>query len=160
MPKFQIKETIHSHIIETVRLGPAGAANAYGNKEVGKAVKLAGDSQYNLCALGDPVEAVISSSELEIQGTVDTFAIGGIRKKGYKEVTFDGTQAAGTGAMAIGDYVVVGTVTAKGTALPGPLRVRTATNQATAQAAVFKARVVSLGTGAGAVGTVGIIEML
>lgn len=161
MAKFLISETIHSYPVLTVRLGQTGAGNQYGATENGKAVKLTADSRYELCALGDAIEGVIVNSELATQGTVDGYSIGGIVGKGYKNVTFDGTQAAGTGAIAVGAYVVVGDVTAKGTKLEGPLKVRSATIQADAKAAPFKARVVSLGSaGTGAVGTVGVIELL
>lgn len=155
--KFQITETIHSEKVKTVRLGQTGAANLYSDKEVGKAVKLTAESRYELCAMGDVIEGVISSVNL---GTYDGYTVGGIVGTGYKEVTFDGSQAAGTGAIAVGDYVVVGTVVAKDTALSGPLKVRKATDQAAAKAAPFVARVVSLGSaGTGNVGTVGVIEL-
>lgn len=158
MSKFMIVETIHSEKVQTVRLGQTGVANLYSDKEVGKAVKLTAESRYELCALGDAVEGVVSSVNL---GTYDGYSIGGIVSKGYKEVTLDGSQAAGTGAITVGSYVVVGTVVAKDTALAGPLKVRLATDQAAAKAAPFKARVVSLGSaGTGAVGTVGIVELL
>jgi hypothetical protein len=158
MAKFMIVETIHSEKVQTVRLGQSGAGNTYSDKEQGKAVKLTAESRYELCALGDAVEGVVSSVNL---GTYDGYSIGGIVTSGYKEVTFDGSQAAGTGAITVGTYVVVGTVVAKDTALSGPLKVRSATDQAAAKAAPFKARVVSLGSaGTGAVGTVGIVELL
>jgi hypothetical protein len=71
---------------------------------------------------------------------------------------FDGSQAAGTGAIAIGDYVVAGAVVAKGTGLSGYPKVRKATSQTPGP---FAWRVVSLGTaGTGAVGTVGVIERI
>ena len=158
MAKFLMTETIHSEKVVTARLGQSGAGNVYSDKEVGKAVKLSADSRYELCALGDAVEGVVSSVNV---GTVDGYSIGGVVYGGYKEVTFDGSQAAGTGALAVGDFVVVGTVVAKDTALSGPLKVRKATDQAAAKAAPFKARVVSLGSaGTGAVGTVGLVELL
>lgn len=158
MPKFSIVETIHSEKVATVRLGQGGVANRYSDKEVGKAVKLTAESRYELCALGDAIEGIVSSVNV---GSYDDYAIGGIVSKGYKEVTFDGTQAAGTGAIAVGAYVVVGTVVAKDTALTGPLKVRSATDQAAAKTAPFKARVVSLGSaGTGAVGTTGVVELL
>lgn len=158
MAKFQIVETIYSEKVATVRLGQTGAGNQYSDKEVGKAVKLTADSRFELCALGDAIEGVITSVNV---GTYDGYSIGGIVDKGYKEVTFDGSQAAGTGNITVGQYVVVGAVTAKDTALPGPLKVRSATDQAAAKAAPYKARVVSLGNaGTGAVGTVGVIELL
>lgn len=153
MAKFQISETIHSEKVHTVRLGATGAGNQYGYEENGKAVKLSGDSTYVLAAAGDTIEGIVSSSNYPEQGTVDGYSIGGIFRTGYKEVTFNGV-------VAVGDYVVVGTVVAKGTALTGPLRVTKATDQAVAKAAPFKARVVSLGSaGTGAVGTVGVVEL-
>jgi len=156
--KFNIVETIYSEKVKTVRLGATGAGNQYGHEEVGKAVKLSGESAYVLCAAGDPIEGIVSSSNLAEQGTVDGFAIGGIISTGYKEVTFDGLQATpGTGVVAIGDYVLTGTVVAKGTALTAALKVTKATSQTPG---AYKARVVSLGqAGTGAVGTVGTVEL-
>lgn len=164
MAKFQIVETIHSEKVQTVRLADgtraANAANPYTDAEVGKAVKLSADSRYVLCVAADTIEGIVSSIN---EGTYDDYSIGGIVQSGYKSVTFDGSQAAGTGAILVGDYVLVGTVVAKGTAQGAltPLKVRKATDQAAAKAAPFKARVVSLGSaGTGAVGTVGVIELL
>lgn len=159
--KFEITETIHSEKIKTVRLADgtytASAANVYSDAEKGKAVKLSDDSRYVLCAVGDTIEGVITSINL---GRYDDYTIGGIVSTGYKEVTFDGSQAAGTGTIAIGTYVVAGTPVAKGTALSAAVKVRSATDQAAAKAAPFKARVVSLGSaGTGAVGTTGIVEL-
>lgn len=161
MAKFLISETIHSEKVHTVRLGNTGAGNQYGYAENGKAMKLVGESRYALAAAGDTIEGYQSSSNFPEQGTQDGYSIGGIIKTGYKEVTFDGLQATpGTGVIAIGDYVVVGTVVAAGTALQGPLKVTKATDQAAAKAGFRKARVESLGKlGTGAVGTVGVVEL-
>lgn len=174
MPKFLISETIHSEKNLTVRLGTGtvAAGGGYTDAEVGKAVKLVGESRYALCAAGDPIEGYISSVN---GGKYDGFSIGAIVGRGYKEATFDGLQATpGTGVLAIGDIVVTGTVVAAGTALAGPLKVTKATIQpGTTEAAVIGDvndqikvamnawRIVSLGTaGTGAVGTVGIIERI
>ena len=159
--KSLIVETIHSEKVKTVRLGNTGAGNQYGYAENGKAVKLVGDSRYALAAVGDAIEGFQQSSNWPEQGTQDGYSIGGIVSTGYKAVTFDGLQATpGTGTIAVGDYVVTGTVVAKGTSLGGPLKVTKATDQAAAKAAPFKARVVSLGSaGTGAVGTVGVVEL-
>jgi len=156
MAKFLISETINSEKVKTVRLGTT--SSLYGYEENGKAVKLSGESAYVLCAAGDAIEAVVSSSNYPEQGTVDGFAIGGIVGTGYKSVVFDGLQATpGTGVVAVGDYVVCGTVVAKGTALATNLKVCKATSQA---ATVYKARVVSLGNaGTGAIGTAGVVEL-
>lgn len=158
MAKFLMAETIHSEKVITARLGQSGAGNTFTDADVGKAVKLTADSRYELCALGDAAEGIVSSVNV---GTYDGYSVGGVVSSGYKEVTFDGSQAAGTGALAVGTYVVVGTVVARNTALTEPLKVRSATDQAAANAAPFKARIVSLGSaGTGAVGTVGLVELL
>ena len=155
MAKFEIVETIHSEKVKTVRLGTTGAGNQYGDTEVGKAVKLSATSQYVLAVAGDYVEGIISAVE---GGTYDGFSIGGIVSTGYKSVVLDGLQATpGTGAIAIGDYVVVGTVVAKGTALTGALKVTKATDQAAAKAAPFKARLVA--ASGSTVGSTGVIEL-
>lgn len=170
MAKFMIKETIASTVAQTVRLGAGtGSANYLTDKEQGKLVKFAGESRYTLAAAGDLIEGHI----LAVEGaTSDDYSIGSIAKDGLKEVTFDGLQATpGTGTVAIGDFVVVGTVVAKDTALTVPAKVCKATVQVgsvpadltaaglMAKAAMFTWRVVSLGSaGTGAVGTVGVIE--
>lgn len=172
MPKFMISETIHSEKVKTVRLGTNTIANGggYTDKEAGKPVKFSAESRYSLCAAGDLIEGFISSVN---GGSYDGYSIGGIVDQGYKEVTFDGLQAtAGTGTVAVGDYVVAGTAVAAGTALSVPPKVCKATLQpGTTEASVvgdvndhinaskFMWRVVSLGSaGTGAVGTTGIIE--
>lgn len=160
MPKFLMVETVHSEKVITTRVGTTVAPLK--NVDIGKPVKFIATDNYGLCALADPIEAYLSTSNWDNQGTVDSFAIGGIIASGTKAVTFDGLQATpGVGVVAAGDYVLVGTVVAAGTALTGPMKVVKATDQAAAKAAPFKARVVSLGeAGTGAVGTTGLIELL
>lgn len=171
MAKFTIKPTISQDLQAiTARFGAGvGSANWWSSAEEGKAVKLVGESRYGLAAAGDPIEGVVVAVESFIQ---DNYSIGSLVRKGYLEVTFDGLQATpGTGVLAVGDYVVTGTVVAKGTKLGGPLKVTKATAQPgasladlVAATAAIKAglhawRVVSLGqAGTGAVGTVGVIE--
>ena len=76
--------------------------------------------------------------------------------RGYKDVTFDGIQLDGSGVVAVNDFVVTGAVSAAGTALPGPVKVRKATTQTDTG---FAWRVVSLGSaGTGVTGTTGVIE--
>jgi len=129
MAKFQITETIHSEKVKTVRLGTDTIANSgdYTDKEVGKAVKYTAESRYALCAAGDPIQGIIQSMN---GGSYDGFSIGGIISTGYKAAVCDGLEATpGTGTIAVGDYVVTGTVVAAGTALSGNLKVTKATNQ-------------------------------
>lgn len=157
--------------IETARLGAGtGAANNWDDKEAGKFVKLTAESRYDLCAVGDPIEGRVNSVEAATQ---DGYSIGGVQHNGRCQVTFDGLQATpGVGAVAIGDYVVCGTVVAKGTALTAAANVVKATMQpgiteaATVgdvndmlKVGMYAWRVVSLGSaGTGAVGTTGIIQ--
>lgn len=161
MPKFIMTERILDTEVVQARIGSgtktASAANIYDDKEVGKFVKLAGESRYVLCAVGDEIEGRVSSIEV---GTYDDFSFGGVAITRYMAVTFDGAQATpGTGNVAIGNYVRCGTVVAKGTALTAPARVVAGTDQAASKATPFAWRVVSLGAaGTGAPGTVGLIE--
>lgn len=171
MAKFQMGERLKLTATHTARLGAGtGAANNWDDKEVGKFVKLAGDSRYDLCSVGDPIEGYLESIE---PATQDGYSIGAVRKDDYKEVTFDGLQATpGTGTLAVGDYVVTGTVSAKGTALTAAAKVCKATMQPGVteagavgdvndmlKVAMYAWRVVSLGSaGTGAVGTTGVIE--
>lgn len=115
MAKFKMQPTVDTECI-TARLGAgSGSANYVTDVEIGKPVKLVGDSQYNLCAAGDQIEGFIKAVET---WTADDFSIGSVQYEGRVKVTLDGLQATpGTGAIAVGDYVVAGTAVAKGTAL-------------------------------------------
>ena len=173
MAKFLMKELVTDGDIVTARLGAgSGSANNIDDKEIGKAVKLVAESRYDLCAAGDPIEGFIAAVE---SATLDGYSIGSVQVEGRKEVTFNGLQATpGTGAIAVGDYVVMGTAVAKGTALAANNgnKVTKATMQPGVTAATVVGdvapmlkvamqawRVVSLGSaGTGAVGTTGVIE--
>lgn len=163
MPKFKMVETIDNTNVITARLGlgtfTASAANIYTDKEVGKFVKLANANRYSLCAAGDAIEGRITSIEV---GRNDDYSFGGVAVEAdFMEVVLDGLQATpGTGVVAIGDYVVCGSVVAQGTAIVFPSRAKVckATDQTVAKSSPFAWRVVSIGaTGAdgvsGAVGT-------
>lgn len=149
-------EVLPSSAALTTRLGTSGLANNYSDKDIGKFVKVIGESAFGLCATGDPIEAYITSVE---SATAGGFSVGGVQQEDSKFVTFDGLQATpGTGVIAVGDFVACGTVVARGTALTAPVRVVKATSQAVG---FFNWRVVSLGVaGTGAVGTVGLIELV
>lgn len=170
--KFLRGEVLPSTASITVKLGAQGAP--YKDTEIGKFVKIGTlDSQHVLCAVGDFIDGYITSVEA---ATSDGFSIGGIQRDDYKYVVFDGSQAAGTGAITLGQYVVAGTPVALGsplgTAANAYARVRSATAQpgttVPADLAAVAAhlamvpylwRVASLGpVGTGAVGTVGLIE--
>jgi hypothetical protein len=154
---------------KTVRLGTTGAK--FTTPDTGKLVKLAAESMYDLCAAGDPIEAIVAAVETATSGG---FAIGSVFEEGAIFAIADGLQATpGTGTLAVGDFVVSGSVSAKGTALPlGFPRVCKATAQpngvdpattavagTTIKNAMFSWRVVSLGSvGTGAVGTQVVVE--
>lgn len=167
MSKFLMREYIGGDLV-TARFGTTSAQFADADK--GKAVKLVADSQYGLCALGDAIEGFCVALE---SATADGFRIGSLQDDEFKQVTYDGSEAAGTGTAAIGDYVVCGTPVAQGTALASPSgqNVRTATHQPGAvpsalgdlaeqvKLSVYAWRIVSLGdVGTGAVGTQVVIQ--
>lgn len=152
-----ILPTIPDDATVAVRLGAGSSeADRLSVLDAGKLVKLAGESRYNLSAVGEEVEGSIYAVELAPQ---NGFSIGSVLQRGRLFVTFDGLQATpGTGVAAIGNIVVTGTPIAKGTAQSGYPKVCVATTPANV---VHKWRVVSLGTvGTGAVGTVGVIERI
>lgn len=170
MAKFLMQETITDSVKVAARIGAGtGAGNNVDDKEVGKLYKLVAESRYDLCAAGDPIEARLEAVEA---ATLDGYTMGTVKLNGRLTVTFDGLQATpGTGSVAVGDYVVCGTVVAKATALSAAAKVCKATQQPgsvpadltaaglQARNAAYAWRVVSLGSvGTGAVGTVGVIE--
>ena len=161
MAKFLITPTTQNQITVTARLGGNAAGTRANDNDVGKGVKLVGDSNYGLLAAADAIEGVITSVET---GIYDGYSLGGVQSKGYIDATAYALQATpGTGAITVGQYVLAAAPAAiqvKET-LSTTLRVVSATNQATAATAAFKARVVSLGpVGTGAVGTAIVIELL
>lgn len=161
MPKFKFGVTLDPYKINrTARLadGP-GATNLLSKADNGKFGKLVGDSQYGLCAVGNEIEAVlVVADDIAPQ---DGYTLGSYKNDIGDRVlvTFDGLQATpGTGTIALGDYVVAGTVVPRGTELGGTFpRPRVCRATAAASALVYKWRVVSL-DGTGAVGQTGIIE--
>lgn len=156
MAKFQFKETLSQlDVVITARTADGtGAANQLADADVGKLVKLAGDSQYGLCAVGNEIEGVLQTAD-EF-GLQDGFKLGSVRTNGRLTVTLDGLQATpGTGTIAVGDFVVAGTPVARGTAQTTPPKVCKAT--AAGSSLNFKWRVVAL-YGTGAVGQTALIE--
>lgn len=157
MPKFQMKETLDQLAkIVTARVADGtGVANQLNDADNGKFVKLVGDSQYGLCAVGNDIEGVLETANE--MGTQDGFNIGSVRYNGRVTVTLDGLQGTpGTGTIAVGDIVVAGTVVARGTAITGYPKVCKAT---TPDNVNFKWRVVAL-YGTGAVGQTALIERI
>lgn len=156
MAKFQMKETLDQLArIVTARVADGtGTANQLNDVDVGKFVKLVGDSQYGLCAVGNDIEGVLETANE--MGTQDGFNIGSVRYNGRVTVTLDGAQVDGTGNIAIGDIVVAGAPAARGTAVGGYPKVRKATAAANV---VHKWRVVAL-YGTGAVGQTALIERI
>ena len=161
MAKFLITPTTQSERVITARVGANAANTRFTDVDVGKGVKLTGDSQYNLLSAADSIEGICTSVET---GVYDGFVLGGVQQKGYVDATAYGLQATpGVGAITVGQYVLAAAPAAVQVAetLSTTIRVVSATNQATAAALPYKARVVSLGpVGTGAVGTAIVIELL
>lgn len=130
MAKFMMQETIPYDEVITARLGTNTIANSSATTDtaVGKIYKLAGESRYSLASAGDPIEGFVVGVE---SASADGYSMGSILLGDRKAVTFDGLQATpGTGTIALGDFVVTGTVVAAGTSLAGvPAKVCKATAQ-------------------------------
>jgi hypothetical protein len=158
MAKFKFGVILDEATMVTARLGDSTtpATNVLADADVGKFVKLIGDSQYGLAAVGNEIEGVLNSLNTATQ---DGYAIGGVQKEGRVAVTLDGLQATpGTGVIAVGDYVVAGTPVVRGTAL-GTAKPKVCKATAAASALIFKWRVVAL-DGTTAVGQTGLIEFV
>lgn len=142
--------------VTTVNLGKLDGTvkpDAFSDKDVGKIVKLIGADTYGLAAAGDPIEGIIVSIET---ATSAGFKVGGIKSDEKAFVTADGIQATpGTGTIAVGDYVVTGSVDAVGTEMAGYPKVVKATSQTPT---AFAWRVVGFYTGTGGVGQTLVIE--
>lgn len=118
MAKFQMSPYEDVTAFIPARLGTgATSATRLADEDVGKFVKFVGDSRYALCDAGDPIGGQMQAVETATQ---DGYAIGTVNVGGRSLLSAicDGLQAtAGTGTIAVGDYVVCGTVVAAGTAL-------------------------------------------
>ena len=154
MAKFQMKEIISPYDTNiTARVADGiGAANQLNDIDVGKLLKLVADSQYGLCAVGNEIEGILdTANDVAPQ---DGFNLGGVRAT----KTLDGLQATpGTGVIAVGDFVVAGTVVARGTGLLG-VNPKVCKATAAGSALVHKWRVVALLGASGAVGQTATIE--
>lgn len=159
MPKFFIDPTIHSEKIISARLGGNAPGTRATDNDVGKFVKLIGESNYGLVSSADPIEGIITSVET---GVYDLFVTGGVVRSGIFAATANGLQATpGVGVIAVGEYVYATAPNAIQVAdATTPRKVVSATTQATAAALPRKARVLSLGSaGTGAVGTTIMVEL-
>lgn len=157
--KFKFGVAINPHaFLKTARLGDGPTtSNPLKKEDNDKFVKLVGDSQYGLAALGEEIEGFIQAADNI--APQDGFYMGTIcDDRGTRVVVaFDGAQGTpGTGAVAIGDYVVAGAPVARGTSLGSAFpKVLKAT---TPSGLTYKWRVVSFKSGTGAVGQTGVIE--
>jgi hypothetical protein len=164
-----VTPTVPQEPAQTVRLGTN--AGQFVTDDVGKLVKLGADSQYNLCAAGDPIEGVIAAID---SAKANGHSVGSVYKRGVMFAVADGLQATpGTGTLAVGDFVVAGTATALGTKLTSFPKVCKATQQPgiteagavtdvndQLKVAMFAWRVVSLNGTDGTVGKTVVIERL
>ena len=160
MAKFSYAELVGDWEVRSAKLGSNTVANGGDlvDADVGKFVALVGESRYGLAATGGDIEGWLVAVEV---ASADGYAFGACAEPdGFKTVTCDGLQATpGTGTIAIGDFVCVGTVVAAKTAIGGYARVCKSTDQVAAKNSAFAARVVSL-QGGGVVGTLAVIECL
>jgi len=136
--------TQESPDIVSAALGVSAGTKLTAN-DLGKAVKLAGDDNYVLCANGDDIAGTVASINPDTVN--DGFAFGSVNKDGRRIATVD---AAEVDALVVGETVVAGTQTAIDTA--GGL-------VATAGAgALIKWQVISILTGTGVAGDTVLIE--
>ena len=158
MPKaLRIVPTIHKERVMTVNLGTT--ASKYGAAEIGKAVKLTSTDTYELCAEGDKIEGIITSSEYAATGaTIGGKSIGGIISTGYFEVVSDEVLTVGALVVAAAQPAVGTPVQSVGN---GDVPCTPVKKAAAGAVAPFLARIESLGdAGTGAAGTVLVARFL
>lgn len=144
--KFRVKVTPHADRIEA-SFG-AAAGEAWGSKDLGKAVKLGSNgSAYELCTDGDEIEGFVDS--MEVVTVNDGFPFGTVKRSHRQEVL------VGSGTVAVGDYVVSATQAAVGTEENAKVKAKTlvATDLNN-----HKWRCISIVTGSGAAGDTITIE--
>ena len=144
MAKFNFAPLLLDGVTQTARIGDG--ATPLTASDVGKFLKLKADSQYGLCAEGDPIEATLETHGSPA-GTYDGFTLGGIMKGGRRRVKCQVS-------LAVGAFVEAGTPVALGTALTDLPLVKA---EASSPASAFRWRVVSL-DGAAGIGQTGVIE--
>ncbi len=110
MSDLMFQPTVPTGCVIAAHLGADGTApNRFTDKEIGKAVKLAGLDNYVLCADGDELEGVVLAIE---PGTIDNgFSYGSVQKDG-RVIAIN----TGSGALTVGTYVVASAQAALGTA--------------------------------------------
>lgn len=155
--RLQLVPTIHKEKIRTVNLGTT--SRLFKAADIGKAVKLIGPGTYDLCAAGDKIEGIVTSSEYETTGaTRGGLSIGGIGCSGYVEVV-------SAAALAWGDIVVAAAQPALGTPVTsvgvGEVPCTPVQKAGASPAAPFLMRIVDLGpVGTGAAGTICMAEFI
>lgn len=147
MAKFQFDETVplSTHAVDSAALGP-NAQTKFGQKDINKAVKLAGADNYVLAADGNDLEAVVQAVAPH---TVNNgFSFGSVQKR-FNHLRVINKNASA--ALAVGDAVVCAAQAALGTAQAHP-------HVKSGAGVLFKWRVKSLLGGTGAVDSVVLIE--
>ena len=150
MAKFQFVPLVDTAEQVTARLGSGTrtSGDTTSDADIGKLVKLGGDSRYDFAALGDEFEGAMTAFAAAPQ---DDYNMGTVQKEGRLRCT---VEAGGT-TLVVGDYVVAGTIVAKGTKLGTSYpKVEKATTTP-----IFKWRVIAL-YGSGAAGTDVLVEFI
>jgi len=121
------------------------AANPLAAADLEKAVKLAGDDNYVLCANGDDIEGTLAAVNPDTVN--DGFSFGSVDSEGRRVATVDVAQV---GTLAVGEFAVAGTQAARG--LAGGLVVTEGAG------VLYRWRVISILTGTGVAGDSVLIE--
>ena len=151
---FGIPVNMADDSVTSAALG-VNAAGALTDKDIGKAVKLIGDSRYGVCADGDDIEGVLAAVAPH---TVNSgYGFGSVQTK-ERIIAVN----SGAGAIAVGAFVVAAAQPAVGTEIAlVTTGAQTGTRPMPVKAGAgvsFKWRVVALLGGAGAVGAPLLIE--
>lgn len=107
MAKFQMEVTLEQSATRVTARIADSKGNDLNDNDVGKLVKLVGDSQYGLCAKGNEIEGFLQA--VENPAKYDGFVLGTVQTdKRFKAILED--------RVAVGGLVVAGTPAARNTA--------------------------------------------
>lgn len=165
MATFKAKALVSAPLADIVSAALGnGTTEVWTSEDVGKAVKLIGDSTYGVCSTGNEIEGFVTSVELTTVNSGVNF--GGVQLNKRVEVTV-GSDQGGT-AMAVGDLVVAADTVTLGTNEKGKVKTGTAASQAGSTPFAYTERTpntylwrcISISSGTGVAGDTVVIERI
>lgn len=165
MPTFKFTPLVNSPFADVVSAALGNSTTElWTSKDVGKAVKLTGDSTYALCSAGDEIEGIVVA--VDAGPTVNSgYTFGSVQRDKRVEAQVASDQS---GTLAVGTLVVAGAGATMGTSQLAMVKAGTAASQEATANYVYTARtpnthlwrVISIVSGTGVAGDKVLIERI